>query len=320
MTTTAHWLGIDVSKARLDLAVRPSGEQWQVPNAEPAFPALVARLQTLAPTLIVLEATGGLERPVVAVLAAAGLPVAVVNPRQVRDFARALGRLAKTDALDAQVLAEFGERLQPPVRPLPAATTRELQALVGRRRQLVEMLTAERNRHHAAAGRVRELIATHLTWLEQQLADLDGDLDQTIQASPAWQVQADLLRSVPGVGPQLSRTLLAQLPELGQLNRKQIAALVGVAPLNRDSGTLRGKRTSWGGRATVRTGLYMATLSAVRYNATLQPFYQRLLAAGKPKKLALVAGMHKLLLILNAVVRSQQPWADPSASPLAGAA
>jgi transposase len=317
MTTPPTWLGIDVSKARLDIAVRPTGEHWQVPNAESAFPALVARVQALAPTLIVLEATGGLERPVVAALVAAGLPVAVVNPRQVRDFARALGRLAKTDALDAQVLAEFGERLQPPVRPLPDATTRELQALVGRRRQLLEMLTAERNRQQAAAGRVRELITTHIRWLDQQLADLDRELDQTIQASPAWQVQADLLRSVPGVGPQLSRTLLAHLPELGQLNRKQIAALVGVAPLNRDSGTLRGKRTIWGGRAAVRAGLYMGTLSAVRHNAALQPFYQRLLAAGKPKKLALVACMHKLLLILNAVVRTQQPWAVPTPTPLA---
>jgi transposase len=310
--STPVTVGIDVAKARLDVAVRPGGAGWAVPNDEDGIATLVARLAPLAPTLVVLEATGGLEVPAAAALAEAGLPVAVVNPRQVRDFARAVGQLAKTDALDAQLLARFGDVVRPVPRPLPDADAQALAALVARRRQVLAMLTAERQRLGTARAPVRERVRAHVAWLEQELAALDDDLRQRVQESPIWRTKEDLLRSVPGIGPVVATSLLAELPELGTLDRKRLAALVGVAPLNRDSGTLRGKRLVWGGRGRVRTALYMAALVAVRHNALLRAFYARLLRAGKPKKVALTACMHKLLLILNAVLRAGAPWRQPA--------
>jgi transposase len=271
----------------------------------------VARLTALAPALIVLEATGGLEIPLVGALAAAGLPVVVVNPRQVRDFAKATGRLAKTDTLDAAVLAHFAAAVQPAVRPLPDAATQGLAAVVTRRRQLVDMLTAERNRLSCAPPGLRKELQAHIRWLERRIAGLDTDLEHAIRTSPVWRAQEDLLRSVPGIGPIVARTLLAQLPELGTLAPKPLAALVGVAPLNRDSGLFRGRRKVGGGRAAVRAVLYMGTLAAVRFNPVLRPFYQRLRAAGKLPKVALTACMHKLLTILNALLKHQQRW-DPA--------
>jgi transposase len=297
-----------VAKAQLDIAVRPSGEQWTATNDEAGITTLVARVQTLRPALVVLEATGGREVPLVAALAEAGLPVAVVNPRQVRDFARAIGQLAKTDALDARVLARFAEVVHPTPRPLPDVQAQELSALLTRRRQLVAMLMAERQRLDTALPAVRRHIQRHVAWLEQELADLDRTLREAVQASPLWREREDLLRSAPGIGPTTACMLLAELPELGQLDRKAIAALVGVAPLNCESGTLRGHRIVWGGRARVRTALYMATLVATRHNPLIRAFYQRLCTAGKPKKVALVACMRKLLTILNAMVRHRTPW------------
>jgi transposase len=312
METPCCYIGIDVAKAQLDIAVRPGGAQWRAATDERGIAELVARLGALAPTLIVLEATGGREVPLVAALAEAGLPVAVVNPRQVRDFARAIGQLAKTDALDAQVLARFAEAVQPDPRPLPDARAQELSALLARRRQLVGMLTAERNRLDTALPAGRTRIQAHIAWLEQELTDVDGGLHEAIQASPLWREQEDLLRSVPGIGPTTATTLLAEVPELGRLDRKAIAALLGVAPLNCESGTLRGRRLVWGGRARVRAALYMATLVATKHNPTIRAFYQRLCAAGKPKKVALTACMHKLLLILNAILRHRTPWCAPA--------
>jgi transposase len=277
-------------------------------------PALVERLKGVRPTLVVLEATGGLQIPAVAALAAAGLRTVVVNPRQVRQFAGATGRLAKTDAIDAQVLAQFGEAVRPEVRPLPDAATQELSALVNRRRQLIEMLTAEKNRLRLATKKVRPNIEAHICWLEGELLDLEGGLGDVIRSSPVWREQDNLLRSVPGVGPVLSSVLLADLPELGKLGRKEVAALVGVAPLNRDSGLFRGRRQVWGGRSHVRTALYMAALVATRHNPVIKSFYQRLLSGGKPKKVALTACMRKLLTILNAMMRHQAPWEMCSAS------
>jgi transposase len=314
MTRPEVYVGIDVAKDRLQVALRPSGEQWPVSYDRPGLEELTKRLRTVKPAMVVLEATAGMEMPVAAALAAIGLPVAVVNPRQVRQFARATGRLAKTDAIDAQVLAQFAQAVQPPLRPLPDADTQQLNALVTRRHQLVEMLAAEKNRLAQAAKSVRIDIQEHIRWLERRLIDLDRDLAATVHESPIWRETDNLLQSAPGVGPVLSTTLLANLPELGRLNGKQIAALVGVAPLNRDSGRFRGKRTIWGGRARVRTALYMGTLVATRYNPVIRPFYQRLLAAGKPKKVALTACMRKLVTILNAMVRSQSSWliTDPT--------
>lgn len=308
-TSAAQFVGIDVSKAQLDVAVRPSGETWTVAHDEAGLSALVARLRGLAPTLIVLEATGGLEVVLAGALATAALPVAVVNPRQVRDFARSTGTLAKTDRLDAQSLAHFAEALRPQPRPLPDAQAQELSALLQRRRQLVEMLTAEKNRLPLAARRVRPQLQAHITWLQQQITQFDDDLRALVRSSPLWRAKDDLLRSAPGVGPVLATTLVAALPELGTLTRQQIAALVGVAPLNRDSGTLRGRRTVWGGRAQVRTVLYMSTLVAVRHNPVLAAFYQRLRAAGKAPKVALTACMRKLLTILNAMLKHHTRWA-----------
>ena len=264
---------------------------------------------------MVLEATGGLEVPLVASLTGAALPVVVVNPRQVRDFARATGRLARTDALDAQVLAHFAQAVRPPVRPLRDADTQELLSLTTRRNQVMTMLVGQRNRLGPAIPAVRPRIQAHIAWLEQELADLDKGLRQTLRQSPVWQEKDNLLRSVPGVGEQLPVTLLAHLPELGALDRKRIAALVGVAPINRDSGQMRGKRSVWGGRARVRAVLYMAALVGSRYNPVLPDLYQRLLTAGKPKKVALTACMRKLLTILNAMVKSGQPWRSPVITP-----
>jgi transposase len=308
------YLGIDVAKAQLDIAVRPSGEQWISGTDAASLDELVGRVQALQPELIVLEATGGREGPAVAALAAAGLPVAVVNPRQVRDFARAVGQLAKTDVLDAQVLAHFAQVIHPTPRPLPDAQAQELAALLARRRQLIQMQTAERQRLDTAVLAVQPHIQRHLAWLQAELSDLDRTLSQQVQASPVWRERENLLRSVPGIGPTTALTLVAELPELGRLDRKALAALVGVAPLSCESGTWRGRRIVWGGRARVRTALYMATLVASRHNPTIAAFYTRLCAAGKPKKVALIACMHKLLTILNAIVRRGVPWSLQTAS------
>jgi transposase len=307
------FVGIDVSKQQFDIAVRPSGETWTGGQDEAGLSAVVTRLGALAPTLIVLEATGGLEVPLAGALAAAALPVAVVNPRQVRDFARSTGTLAKTDRLDAQILARFAEAVRPEPRALPDAQAQELSALLQRRRQLVDMLAAEKNRLHIAARRVRPQIQAHIEWLHQQISQFDDDLRELLRSSPLWREKEDLLRSTPGVGPVLATTLVAALPELGSLSRQQIAALVGVAPLNRDSGTMRGRRTVWGGRAHVRAVLYMSTLTAVRHNPVLAAFYQRLRGAGKAPKVALTACMRKLLTILNAMVKHHTRWAPVAA-------
>ncbi len=314
MEQEAIYVGIDVAKARLDIAVRPTEDRWSITYDEKGIGELVPKLKALDPAMVLLEATGGLEFSLVAVLAAASLPVVVTNPRQVRDFARATGKLAKTDSMDAAVLSHFAEAVRPPVRPLRDADSQILNSLVARRHQLMAMLVAEKNRLGSAAA-ARPRIEAHITWLEGELKDLDKGLRQTVRRSPVWREKDDLLRTVPGVGEQLSLTLLAYLPELGTMGRRQIAALVGVAPFNRDSGTLRGKRTVWGGRARVRAALYMATLVASRYNPVLKDFYQRLPAAGKPKKLALTACMRKLLLILNAMVKSGQPWQSTPITP-----
>jgi transposase len=314
MESGSVFVGIDVAKAHLDLAVRPSGEQWRAANDEAGIARVLARMQALQPTLVVLEATGGLEVPLASALAAAGLPVAVVNPRQARDFAKAIGQLAKTDALDARVLARFAEAIRPAARPVPDAQAQVLAALLTRRRQVVAMLTAEQQRLGTVVAAVRPRVEAHLDWLRRELADLDDELGRTLRGSPAWREKDELLRSVPGVGPVLSVTLVAELPELGALDRKQVAALVGLAPLNCESGKLRGRRMVWGGRGRVRAALYMGTLAGIRYNPVLRDFYARLCAAGKAKKVALTACMHKLLTILNAILAQRRPWQTPAAS------
>lgn len=314
MSSEQIYVGIDVSKERLDVSLRPIGERFGVPNDGAGMDELSARLGEAQPTLVVMEATGGLERPVAAAIAASGLSVAVANPRQVRDFARATGRLAKTDALDAEILARFAEAVRPEPKPLPDEEARAFGEILARRRQIVAMLTAEKNRLHAATTKaVKKRIEAHIRWLEKELARTDRDLDEAIRMSPTWRENEALLRGVPGVGPVLARTLLLELPELGSgvLTAKQLAALVGVAPLNRDSGALRGRRTVWGGRARVRAALYMGALAATRSNPVVKAFYERLLAAGKPKKVALVACMRKLLAILNAVLKHHTPWRSP---------
>lgn len=312
------FIGIDVAKAELVVAARPSGERWTVANDERGAKTLVDRLLRDKPDLIVLEATGGYELLVVAALAAAGLPVVVVNPRQVRDLARATGQLAKTDRIDADVLAFFAERVRPAVRPIATDDARELEALLARRRQLLEMLQAERNRAGQVFGRghraVKKSLKAHITYLERELRIADTDLGTMVRESPAWRERDDVLQSVPGVGRVVSLTMLADLPELGQLSRREIAKLVGVAPLSRDSGTFRGRRFVQGGRATVRAALYMAALVATRRNDVIKAFYARLLEAGKPKKLALVACMRKLLTMLNVMVRTNTRWQAPGPS------
>ena len=310
MEVSSIFIGIDVSKARLDVAIVPSGERESVANDEAGINVLVKRFKEVGPALIVLEATGGVERAVTRGLASAELPIVVVNPRQVRDFAKATGQLAKTDRIDALVLARFAQAVRPAIRPLPDAVTLELRALIARRRQITEMIVAERNRLSGASRAVRKRIEAHLRWLQAELKRADNDLDQSIGQSPLWQENQDLLKSVPGIGPIISRTLVAELPELEQLNRKQIAALVGIAPLNRDSGTLKGRRTIWGGRATVRAVLYMAALVASRRNAVIRAFYKRLRSAGKAPKVALVACMRKLLTILNSMIKHKTRWSE----------
>jgi transposase len=314
-------VGVDVSQADLVVAVEGTVDTWTVPNDARGHAALVGRLQPLGPTRIVLEATGGYERLVAAALATAGLPAIVVNARQVRDFARATGQLAKTDALDAHVLARFAARVQPTVRPLADEAQQALDAVVLRRRQVVEMLVAERLRRAQAVGRarygMRKAIEKHIRFLERELQETDIELGTLIEASPVWRVKDALLQSVPGIGPTIARTLLAELPELGTLSRQAAAKLVGVAPLNADSGRWRGQRRIWGGRAVARTALYMAALVATRHNPTIRAFYQRLLARGKPKKLALIACARKLLTILNQLLRTGTPWRNgPSTSAL----
>lgn len=305
------FVGIDVSKSTLDMAVS-KGAKRRVGNDESGIAALVAELTTISPALVVLEATGGYQAAVVAALVVAKIPVAVVNPRQVRDFAKALGKLAKTDALDAAVLARFAEVVRPEPRAPVDEATLALEALLTRRRQVVEMITAESNRLQQSAATVRPSIKAVIAFLRRQLADINRELDAAIRNSPVWREKEDLMRSVPGVGRILATTLLCELPELGRLNRKQAAALVGVAPLNRDSGEMRGQRKVWGGRASVRAALYMATLSATKHNSVIRAFYERLCASGKLKKVALVACMRKLLTILNSMMRDQRRWLLPA--------
>ena len=303
------FIGIDVAQDRLDAHVRPSDESFAVARDSEGLAILVERLRALDPYLVVLEATGGFEVTVAAAVAAAQIPLAVMNPRQIRDFARSTGQLAKTDALDAKAIARFAEAVRPEPRPVPDAQARALGELVARRRQIIEMMTAERNRRRQLTSqRLIKSVDRLLAVLQTELSELEQDLSDGIRGTPAWRERDELLRSVPGVGNVVARTLIADLPELGRLDRKQIAALVGVAPLNRDSGKMRGKRTTWGGRAKVRCALYMAALVASRYNPVLKAFYQRLLSAGKPKKLALTAVMRKLLTILNAMVRDNIRW------------
>jgi transposase len=303
------FVGLDVAKDHLDVHLRPTGENCTVAHDEAGLLALVTRLQALTPTLIALEATGGYETTVAATLASAGLPVAIVNPRQIRDFARATGLLAKTDALDARVIAHFAEAVRPTPRPLPDAQAGRLGELVARRRQLVEMLGSEANRRRLTRDRVlQRRIDAHVAWLQRALQDLEDDLHTTLRASPVWRATENLLTSVPGIGPVTACTLIAELPELGHLDRRRIAALVGLAPFNHDSGTLRGRRMIRGGRGAVRHVLYMAALTAVRRNPVLAPFYQRLRTTGHPAKVALVAAMRKLLTILNAMIRDHRPW------------
>lgn len=306
--TQETFIGIDVSKAHLDVHSLPSSEAWQADNTPAGIMALVDKLLACKPVLVVMEATGGLEIPLACALMEAGLPVAVVNPRQARDFAKAMGKLAKTDKVDARLLALFGERIRPEVRPLKDAEQQLFSQLLARRRQLVDMRVAEQNRWFMAQGNVRGNIEQHLEWLKQHIDDVDKDLGQFVQASPAWKAKEDLLKSFKGVGRIASFTLLAALPELGMLDRKEIAALAGLAPFNRDSGTMRGKRAIWGGRAEVRNLLYMVALVASRSNETIKKFYEKLVQAGKPKKVALTACMRKILTILNAMVRDNQPW------------
>jgi len=314
MSDETCWVGIDVCKASLDVFISVGEHSVQVANDEQGIGQLLALLQRACPKLIALEATGALERVVVGELLAAQLPVAVLNPRQVRRFAEATGHLAKTDRIDARVLAHFAAAIEPPVRKLPDAEAQAFADLLARRRQLVGMLGMENNRlKQARNGAVRKDIKAHIAWLNKRLSATETGLREAVQASPAWQAKADLLGTVKGVGEVTTLTLIASLPELGSLDRKQIAALVGVAPLNRDSGTQRGRRCVWGGRALVRQVLYMATLSGVRHNPVLKAFYTRLRQAGKKPKVALVACMRKLLTILNAMLRDQTPWNESHA-------
>jgi transposase len=303
------FVGIDISKDRLDVHIQPTEERFSLPHDEAGMAEVVRRLQGVAPQLVAMEATGGYEIGLAAALGSAGLPVAVVNPRQIRDYARATGQVAKTDRLDARVIALFAGAVRPVVRPLPDEQAQQLGEVIARRRQLVDMLVAETNRRRMVrAPRLRERLNAHITWLEQAVREVDDDLRRLVRSSVLWRETDDLLRSAPGIGEVTSCTLIADLPELGHLDRRRIAALVGVAPFNRDSGTLRGRRMVSGGRASVRAVLYMATLSAIRYNPTIAAFYQRLRTPGRPGKVAVVAAMRKLLTILNAIVRERQPW------------
>jgi len=324
MDEVRRFVGIDVAKAALEVFIGSAGAAFSVANDEAGIRELLRQLTP--PDFVILEATGGLETPVASALATSGIAVAIVNPRQVRDFARATGRLAKTDRLDAEVLARFGEAVRPEARPLANEQAQALGALVTRRRQLIEMLTAEKNRRARAPKVLHRSIDEHIRWLEKRLSGLDAELAELIRDTPLWRERDELLRSVPGVGKVLSSTLLAQLPELGMLNRKQIAALAGLAPFNRDSGKLRGSRCIWGGRAQVRRVLYMATVAGLRSNPAIRTFYLRLRANGKHAKPALIACMRKFLVILNAMLHNKTHWQTPaptfltsSLSPLLGA-
>jgi transposase len=303
-----RFVGVDVSKASLEVAVRPGDERWSTANNEREMPSLVERLRQIGPTLIVVEATGGLQTLVVAELSMAGLPVAVVNPRQARDFAKATGRLAKTDPIDASVLSHFAQAIRPEVRELKDEETQLLTALMSRRRQIVDMLTAEKNRLSVSPKGVRKEIQKHIEWLEARVQLMNRQISDAIKKSPVWREKDRILRSTPGVGPVLSVSLLAGVPELGKLNRQKLAALVGVAPLNRDSGLFKGTRKVWGGRAQVRAVLYMAAVSATRANPVIRTFYQRLIAAGKKPKVAITACMRRLLSILNVMIRNGTRW------------
>jgi len=318
MTTTVQhpvFIGIDVSKATLEIATRPASQPWQMDNTLEGIQQLVEQLRLLGPRSIVLEATGGYETAAATALAAAGLPVSIINPRQGRDFAKSLGKLAKTDRIDAALLAHFAEAIQPEPRRLPDEQTQQLQAILVRRRQLIGMLVAEKNRLSLAHPQIQGPLQKHIAWLRAELDELDGQLHDLVKDSPLWHEKDDLLRSVPGVGPVTATTLLAELGELGQLNRKQIAALVGVAPFNCDSGQMHGRRAIWGGRACVRNALYMATFSAVRHNAVIRAHFEHLQKEGKIFKVALVACMRKLLTILNAIIHNGTPWNPDRAMP-----
>ncbi len=300
------YVGIDISKDSLDVAVYASDKQWRFSNDQSGITSLCKMLVKLKPALVVFEATGGYEMPLYLSLDKAGLPAAPVNARQIRDFARSTGKLAKTDSLDARAIAHFGYAVQPVPHPVP--DTQELKVAQGRRLQLIEMITAETNRLRGVPKALKTRIEAHIAWLKRELADTDRELKDMIEKDPVWREKDSLLQSAPGVGPTLSTTLISQLPELGNLDRRQIAALVGVAPLNRDSGIFHGRRTVWGGRVHVRTVLYMATLVATRYNPVIRTFYQRLCHAGKRKKVALTACMRKLLTILNSMLKHRTPW------------
>jgi transposase len=306
--TAPLWIGIDVAKDQLDVAIGGGGETWSVPNDEAGVQSLVSDLRSRNCSLVVLEATGGFEVPAVSALAAAGLPVVVANPRQVRNFARATGQLAKTDRLDARILALFAERVRPEVRVLPDDAARLLDALLTRRRQISGMIVAERNRQGFAPAPLKKSIEKHIRWLQRELDGVDRDLSKAIQASPVWRTKEKLYRGVPGIGPVISRTLIADLPELGRLSHREIATLVGLAPLARDSGTMKGKRMVFGGRAPVRSALYMAAVVGARHNPVIRTFYLRLRERGKPPKVALIACAHKLLTILNSMARTGEPW------------
>ncbi len=316
MTTnlSPSYVGVDVSKAHLDVAIDEVGETWRAQNNVPGIERTVTRLQGLQPALVVVESTGGLERPLVVALYTAGVPVALVNPGRVREFAKAVGLLAKTDKLDARLLARFAAAVKPAPLQLPSEAERHLSALMRRRHQILEMLTAEKNRVHTIPSRMRERLENHIVWLEQELDALNTAIQDFIQQQPDFKDKDEIMQSVPGIGPVTAAIVLADLPELGRLNRKEIAALVGVAPFSRDSGQQRGKRWVQGGRSSVRTILYMATLSAIKYNPRIQAFYEHLKARGKESMVAVVACMHKLLTYLNAMLRDMRPWQPQSAS------
>lgn len=305
------FVGVDVSKARLDVFLLPDGSHMAFANDPAGIAGLVEAMLQARPELVVIEATGGYERALANALQEAGVPAATVNPRQVRDFARASGKLAKTDQLDAAVLARYAATMRPPVRPLPDQASQDLEAVIARRRQLVEMLASEKQRLATARPAVRQTIEEHIRWLEGQIAQLDERTRDLIQADPAWREKDRLLQSAPGVGKVVSATMLAALPELGALDRKEIAALVGVCPFNRDSGLWRGRRSCWGGRAEVRKVLYMAAITGLRHNPVIKALYERLRQNGKERKVAMVAAMHKLLISLNAMLQRKESWNPP---------
>jgi transposase len=311
--TVETFVGIDIAKGTLDLCIEPGGEALHVAYDDKGVSHIVSRLVVLAPTLIVMEATGGLEMRLAGELAAKGMPVAIINPRQARDFAKATGQLAKTDLVDAAILAAFARAIRPAVRPIKDVDARELDDLVTRRRQLMNMRVQEMLRMGTASKVQKKSLTAHITWLNKRIADLDDDLSKRLRASDVWRSKDDLLQGIPGVGAVTSLTMLAKCPELGQLNRREIAALAGVAPLAKDSGTHRGKRFVWGGRADVRAVLYMATISAIRFNSSIKAFAERLKRAGKPAKVVIVACMRKLLTIMNTMIKNNTPWSPKNA-------